>query len=140
MVEELREGERLGAHRMLARHDRAQHVGAVVEELQAFGGRALHDDADVGRARLHRLDDGAAALLLERDLDRGVGGEKRREVVGKVLRERRGVGVDAHHALHALGIIRDLGAHLADLLEHLARVREEGASRRRELDAPRRPV
>ncbi len=134
VVEELREGEGARTHRVPARHDGAERVGAIVEELQARRLRALHDDADVGGAAAHRLHDRGAALLPERELDGGVGRREGREVARQVLRERGGVRLDAHQALRALRIVRDLGAHRVDLRHHLARVEEERGPRGRELD------
>jgi hypothetical protein len=107
----------------------AQQVGAIVEELQAARFRAFHDDADIGRAGLERFDDRAAALLAERELDGRMRRRERREVGGQVLGQCRRVRLDAHHALETMRVIGDLGAHLVDLGEHLARVEEEGLAR-----------
>jgi hypothetical protein len=67
---------------------------------------------------------------------RGERGQVRRQVLG----ERRGVGLDAHHPLQAARIVGDLGAHLVDAGEHLARAEQQGLARGRELDAARAAV
>ena len=57
---------------MAARHDEHEPVIAVLHHLQAQGGRAIGEDAEVGATVQHRQHDFAAVFFLEFDPDAGV--------------------------------------------------------------------
>ena len=143
VVEELREGDAL--RRAAGGCAAAPRQSVSVRYSKQLAGRsavgALHHDADVGRARraprrtIAPLRSSSSETLIA-----GMLGGEGREVVGQVLGERRGVGLDAHHALAALRVVRDLGAQLVDLAEELARVHEHRVARGRELHALRGAV
>src|SRR5256885_15473242 len=94
---------------------RSLAVGAV---LQYGSGLAIAQwhvrhgaDADVGRAFLYGSQYGGAELLLQVDLDLAVLAREHAQVFRQELHDGRHVGVDAHMAAHAIGVLGQLALH-----------------------------
>ncbi len=57
------------------------------------------------------------------------------QILGQELDDRRGIGVDAHVALHALAELAEIGVQLLQVIQQVARVVQQCVPRRRQLDA-----
>ena len=114
-----------------------QHQSVVVEgkRLQAGGAHVAGDDADIGLAFVHRLDDLAAGKLAQVDVHRRVLGQELAQRLRQEFGHGGGVGEDAHMALDAFRELLQLGPEMLDLRQDQPGVLQQGVARRRQRNA-----
>ncbi|MNT31269.1 hypothetical protein D3C72_1670970 [compost metagenome] len=117
---------RLRSQGVALRHDHHQFVEPVGIGRQAVGGRTVSEYADIGAVFKHGGDDVAAVLLFQVDAHGRVAIHEGGQVFGQELRQRRGIGGNAHLPAHALREIRQRARHLLHFLQYAQCVDQAG--------------
>jgi len=120
---------------MLAWRDQHQPILAVGKHLQVLGRHVPGEDADIGQPLAQGAQGVTADALLQVDLHLRVLAGEGTQVLGEKLDHRRGIGVDAHMALHALAELAQVGVQLLQVVQQVARVVQQRVTGRRQLDA-----
>lgn len=120
---------------MLAWRDQHQAILAVGKHLQVLGRHVPGEDADIGQPLAQGAQGVTADALLQVDLHFRMLAGKGAQVFGQELDHRRGVGVDAHMALHALAELAEVSVQLLQVVQQVARVVQQRVAGRCQLDA-----
>ncbi|MCY1548515.1 hypothetical protein D9M68_846340 [compost metagenome] len=121
--------------RMVGGGDQYQAVGAVGDEFDVGALDQIRDHADIDLAARHGHDHFGAGVLLQADGDLRVALQEGREAVRQKGMGGMGVGPQADVPAHAFGVGREVGVHLFELGEHLARMAQQGLASAGQADA-----
>ena len=132
-----RRRRRSRGERVARRHDQDQPVAPVRHRLQAEGGGALGEDADLGATVDHREHGFAAVGLVHLDADAGVRGDEARQVGWQELRHRRGVGPQPDDADDPGRMVGQVGGEVVDIGQDALRMPVQRLAGQGEGDAAR---